>query len=62
MYSQCLEIDPLSGVILSNRVYLLRNKGFDPTLKAYYAEHLPVFDDIKGKIMHAFNVNMLINT
>ncbi|XP_070405197.1 uncharacterized protein [Nothobranchius furzeri] len=32
--------------ILSNRMYLWKHKGFDPSLRKHYSEHVTVFDDM----------------
>lgn len=44
--------------ILSNRMYLYKNKGCDRNLEAFYADHLSVFDDLKVRFTLAFYFNM----
>ncbi|XP_054592658.1 uncharacterized protein [Nothobranchius furzeri] len=41
-----LERNLQTGHILSNRMYLWKHKGFDPSLRKHYSEHVTVFDDM----------------
>ncbi|KAM4593178.1 uncharacterized protein PAE49_005970 [Odontesthes bonariensis] len=46
-----LERNLQSGTILSNRMYLWKNRGLDPALRKHYSEHLTLFNDMKTEDM-----------
>ncbi|XP_030581204.1 uncharacterized protein LOC115777435 [Archocentrus centrarchus] len=46
-----LETKMETGIVLSNRMYLWKHRGFDPALHKHYSEHFTLFNNTKTEAM-----------